>query len=166
MSGPSSRDNRRLIVRVLSQEVMRLLSDWARANGDDLIGVLVFTAVWTANVENLSPKPALRYTELNDIPPDSLRTPITLSELTDRLSLPRATVAVYVRDYLDNGWLKEVDGGLIVPSEVIARLDQMESLNTAYERAHIMMGRLLEAGLTLETPAQGDQATGKPKIGK
>jgi hypothetical protein len=161
MSGPSPRDNRRLIVRVLSQEVMRLLSDWARANGDDLIGVLVFTAVWTANVENLSPKPALRYTELNDIPPDSLRTPITLTELTERLCLPRATVAVYVKDYLDNGWLQEVDDGLIVPSAIIARLDNLEALNIAYDRAQSMMTRLRDAGLALEAPAQS-----KPKVGK
>jgi hypothetical protein len=145
---------------------MRLLSDWARANGDDLIGVLVFTAVWTANVEHLTPKPALRYTELNDIPPDSLRTPITLTELTERLCLPRATVAVYVKDYLDNGWLQEADGGLIVPSAVIARLDNLDALNVAYDRAQTMMERLREAGLEVDAPAESRLKLSKPKIGK
>ena len=155
------RDNRRLIVRVLGQQVMQLLADWARANDGDLIGVLVFTGVWTANVEHLAPRPALRYTELNDIPPDSLRTPITQAELTDRLCLPRATVAVYVRDFIDRGVLAEVDGGLIVRAEVIARMDTLESLNIAYERAQTMVERLREAGLPLDAPA-----VATPKFGK
>ena len=144
------RDNRRLIVRVLSQQVLQLLTYWARRNGEDLIAVLVFTAVWTANTQHISPRPSLRYGELRDIPPDSLRRPVPLADLPDLVCLPRAMVTVYVRDLVSRGLIEETEGGLVVPTAVLARLDSVENLTATYDRLLDMIAALREAGLKIE----------------
>ena len=125
---PTPRDNRRLVVRVLSQQVLNLLTGWARDNGEDLISVLIFTAVWSANTEHLSPRPGLRYARLRDIPPDSLRQPLPLADLPDLLCLPRAMVTVYVDELVKRGLMEETDRGLVVPAAVLANPGSVDNL--------------------------------------
>jgi len=157
----ASRDTRRLVVRLFSQELLSALTDLARAYDTDVIAVLVFTGIWTANVARLSPRPALRYADVRDIPPDSVRTPISEEDLARNLCLPRSTVTVYVRELIEIGMVEALDSGLVVPAAVVARMASIETLSATYARARLMMKRLHEAGLSLDEPAES-----KPKIGK
>jgi hypothetical protein len=157
----SSRDNRRLIVRVFSQELLFALTELARAYDTDVISVLVFTGIWTANVARLSPRPALRYADVRDIPPDSLRLPVSEEELARRLCLPRSIVTVYVRELIEAEMVEATESGLVVPAAVVARMASIETLNVTFARAQQMAERLRDAGLSLDEPAFS-----KPQIGK
>ena len=157
----TSRDNRRLIVRVFSQELLHALTELARGYETDVISVLVFTGIWTANVARLSPRPALRYADVRDIPPDSLRLPICEEDLARNLCLPRSIVTVYVRELINAEMVEATESGLVVPAAVVARMASIESLNITYARAQQMAERLRDAGLSFVEPALS-----KPKIGK
>jgi len=60
-------DNRRLTSRILAYEFIDLLSDMARIHGGDVIALLIFTGVWTANTRHLRTMTD-RYAALHDIP--------------------------------------------------------------------------------------------------
>lgn len=143
----STHDNRRLVVRVLSQQVLQLLTDWARRNNEDLIAVLIFTTIWTANSAHIATHPALRYADSRDIPSDTVRRPVPLDDLPDMICLPRAIVAVYVRDLVGRGLIEATDAGLMVPSAVLARMDTLENLNSTYDHALSLFAALQQAGL-------------------
>ena len=142
------RDNRRLIVRIMAQQLLGLLAECAEGSGEDMIAFLVFTGVWAANTEHLSPRPSLRYAQLDDIPPDSLRRPIRQDDLAERLRIPRSIVAVYVRDMLAKGVIEETETGLVVPRAVFARSETLDVLNGAYSRILGMVRALRDAGMS------------------
>ena len=72
---PPPADKRRLTGRVIAEQVMRALAALADLHGGDLIEMLVFIGVWTANSEHLNADTE-RYAGLHDIAPDSQRRPI------------------------------------------------------------------------------------------
>ena len=88
-------DNRRLVVRLASHQILNMLGELADRLGMDLIETLVHGAVWTANTEHLLESTG-RYARLLDLPPDSLRRPIGEAQLLARLRLPRPLLESYI----------------------------------------------------------------------
>ena len=146
-----SPDNRRLIVRVFAREFLSGLRALGKARNTDTIALILFTGIWSANTQHLTPPRNRRYAETMDIPPDSQRTPISLADLVEQTGVPRAIAATYVREMLDGGILEMWETGLVVPSAVIARLETVESLTETHEHLVGMVSALQSAGLRFDS---------------
>jgi hypothetical protein len=149
MSSPA--DNRRLTNRILAYEFVDLLSDMARLYGRDVIALLIFTGVWTANTAHLRTTTD-RYAALHDIPPDSQRRPISEADLSAHLSMPRAVQDSYVQTLIEGGLLERRPGGLVVPSAIFTRPEMLAGANEAYGRLISMLARLRQVGISLGEP--------------
>ncbi|WP_300578878.1 hypothetical protein [Phenylobacterium sp.] len=145
---PSPPDNRRLTGRLLAFELIDLLSDMAHRYGGDLISLLVFTGVWTANTAHLRATTD-RYAALHDIPPDSQRLPISEADLAARLCLPRHIQDPYVAALIEVGMIERRDMGLVVPSAVFTRAEMLAGANDTYGRLIEILARLRKAGVSL-----------------
>ncbi len=143
-------DNRRLVVRVFAREFLKGLKDLAKSRGTDTIALILFTGVWSANTAHLTPPRNRRYAEAADIPPDSMRIPVTLNELVDQTGVPRAIAATYVSEMLGQGILEMHATGLVVPSAIIARMETVESLTDTYDHLVGLVSALQSAGLRFD----------------
>jgi hypothetical protein len=145
---PSPQDNRRLTGRLVAFEIVDLLSDMAHRYGGDLVSLLVFTGVWTANTAHLR-NSTDRYAALHDIPPDSQRRPISDADLAERLCLPRHIQDPYVAALVEVGMIERRDMGLVVPSAVFTRAEMLAGTNDTYGRLIEIFARLRQAGVAL-----------------
>ena len=145
---PSPPDNRRLTGRLIAYELIDLLNHMARRYDGDLISLLVFTGVWTANTAHLRATTD-RYVALHDIPPDSQRRAITDADLAERLCLPRHIMDPYVAALIDVGMIERRDLGLVVPSAVFTRAEMLAGANDTYGRLIEILARLRKAGVSL-----------------
>jgi hypothetical protein len=151
----SSADKRRLTGRILAYEFIDLLSDMARLYGEDVIALLIFTGVWTANTRHLR-STTDRYAALHDIPPDSQRRPISETDLSAQLCMPRQIQDAYVESLLAGGLLERRPGGLVVPSAIFTRPEMLSGANETYGRLISMLSRLRQAGISLGEDDEGD----------
>lgn len=140
-------DNRRATARVMTHEVLRGLAAMARLARWDMIQFLVFSGVWSANTQHLL-GPKVRYAELNDIPPDSQRRPISQAALADMLCMPDDIIARYVETLIDQGIVERVGDGLVVPSAVFTRPEMMDGNNELYARTLSLVSALRGAGFS------------------
>lgn len=141
-------DNRRLTSRILAYELIDLLSDMARLHGGDVIALLIFTGVWTANTRHLRTMTD-RYAALHDIPPDSQRRPISEEDLSTHLCVPRAVQDPYVERLIGDGLVERRPGGLVVPSAIFTRPEMLSGANETYGRLISMLARMRQAGVSL-----------------
>ncbi|MDO8900562.1 MAG: hypothetical protein Q7V15_04330 [Phenylobacterium sp.] len=152
-------DNRRLTTRILAYEFIDILSDMARRRGGDVIALLVFTGVWTANTRHLRGV-SDRYATLHDIPPDSQRRPISDADLASHLCLPRPIQDAYVESLIETGLLERRAGGLVVPSAVFTRSEMLSDANETYSRLIGLIAQLQKVGVPMgeSAPAAKDDA--------
>lgn len=141
---PAVQDNRRAIVRIMSHEIVEGLASLARLNGGDMIQLLVFTGIWTANTRHLIVSG--RYSALHDIPPDSQRLPVPQPVLAAQICMPGEIVARYVDQLVEAGIVERLPGGLVVPTAVFRRSDMMDGSNEFYSRVVQMVVALRGAG--------------------
>lgn len=139
-------DNRRLTLRIVTAETISTIAAMAQAHGGDVIRFMVFAAIWTANSQHLtSPE---RYAELYDIPPDAQRRPVPESVVRETLGIPSAIFDAYLADLIAEGAVERASGGLIVPSAVFTRPDQLANANEFYARFVALITRLRSAGFS------------------
>ncbi len=115
--------NVRAILRVGNDYFLRTIDRLAIMHGDDLISALIFTAIWTANVKHITYSDAnSAFGGMNDIPPDSLRRPVSVLALSSSLRIPYETVRRYVQALVAQGLCVRLGGkGVMVPAEVFSR---------------------------------------------
>lgn len=146
-------DNRRAIVRITAAEVLKGLAESARRGGGDMIALLVFTGIWTANVQHLTG--AGRYAAAHDIPPDSQRRPVTEVELERHICIPQPILGEYVERLVVEGVVERRPTGLVVPSAVFTRPEQLAATNATYQRLQAMVTAMRAAGFQF-----GEDTTG------
>ena len=141
-------DNRRLITRVVSSEIIQALTDLARAHGGDMFEMLVFTAIWTANTGHLDS--TSRYAGLYDIPPDRDRRPLPQAELAAIIGAPPQILDHYLDRLIGYGVVERVSAGLTVPSAVFTRPDMLEGSNAIYLRMTRLIAALRNVGFEVD----------------
>lgn len=147
-AAPPPVDNRRLTARVIAVEVMRSLGALADLHGGDMIEMLIFIGIWTANSEHLNARTD-RYAGLHEIAPDSQRRPIPEADLRAQLRMPEHIVAAYVKKLIADGAVERLPGGLVVPSAVFTRPELMEGAKELYARMIGLAAHLRAAGFAL-----------------
>lgn len=140
-----AQDKRRAVVRVTSAEVLKCLTASVRLAGGDTISTLVFTGVWVANVQHLTGE-SDRYAAFQDIPPDSQRRPVTEEDLERLICIPQPILGQYVRELVADGTVERRDTGLVVPSAVFTRREQLATMNETYARILNMVSAMRAVG--------------------
>ncbi len=114
--------NVRALLRVGNEYFLRTLDRLAVMHGD-IVSALVFNAIWTANVKHITNSGAnSNFGSMDDIPPDSVRRPISVLALSSSLRIPYETVRRYVQDLLKQGLCVRLGGkGILVPAAVLGR---------------------------------------------
>ena len=136
---------KRVVARVLTREVLATFGQIADRYGLGLIDTLVFTGVWTANSAHLTD--AQLYATALDVPPDEVRRPVTLKDLSAILRMNEAMVGQRVGALIDKGMVVETAEGLTVPSAVFLRQDMLDGIELAYVRTLQMVAALEHYGV-------------------
>jgi tRNA threonylcarbamoyladenosine modification (KEOPS) complex Pcc1 subunit len=128
----------RAAVRSATDYILRWVEIANETHGVDIVYSLVFTTLWAGNVSHLRGRV---YSEINDIPPDEERRPITIRQVADSLGLPYETVRRRVVEMIERGVVKKIGReGFIVPGEVHARPENLSAL----KRSHASLLRFLK----------------------
>lgn len=117
-------DVARQVMRLGVNQFLEMLDAMARAVGGEPITAVVLSAIGFANVRNvtLDPDLAAVYAGLSTPPPsDAERRPVSVNAISKSLMLPYETTRRHVQTLLDQGLLRKVAGGLIVPAEAVDR---------------------------------------------
>lgn len=138
-------DNRRIVVRVFAVELLRSLNELAHANGDDLIGALVFTAVWSLNTQHLNFVEG-RYASMHDLAPDRERRPVGVEEIAAVLVIDEDLVVQRLDRLVRAGACERGPNGYVVPSAVFTQPEMMDGLNASYTGALRLVTGLQNAG--------------------
>ena len=153
----------RLVTRVVSEFMVRVLTVAAKAHGGDYTLWLAFTAIQQANVEDLEPEPDQPWRRLGGYPPDELRRPITTHALSHSLSLAPETCRRYVNKLIEREYCQRVgDRGVIVPSAVMMR----EPFVTATKETHAAFLSMLREFRDVDFDVVGVATARYPKIGR
>jgi len=140
----------RASIRLTSQFMMRNVEVMSDAAEGDLMAGLIFSAIVQANVSPISNDPKLgkTYGQMDSIPPDELRSPVSVNALAESLGIPYETTRRHVNKLIKNGFCIKVGArGVIVPAEVIASPRLMKSGLQQYSHLMHFLGQLKDIGL-------------------
>ena len=144
--------NIRAIFRVGNEFFLRSLDSMARVAGNDLVLALVYNAMWTANVLHITNSAAnVEYGGMENIPPDSMRRPVTVMALASSLRIPYETTRRAVQTLIKGGICVRVGGrGLIVPAAIHMRQDRLDAIRDALPSLLRFLTDLKRAGFDFE----------------
>jgi hypothetical protein len=130
--------NARAATRYATDYILRWVEIATEVHGSDLLYALVFTTLWAGNCSHIR---GPVYSEVDDIPPDHERRPLTVRQVADSLGLPYETVRRRFVEMLDKGMAQRVGReGFIVPQAALARPEVVQGL----KRSHISLTRFLK----------------------
>ena len=130
--------NARAATRYATDYILRWVEIATEVHGSDLLYALVFTTLWAGNISHIRGN---LYTEVDDIPPDHERRPLTVRQVADSLGLPYETVRRRFVEMLEKGMAQRVGReGFIVPQAALARPEVVQGL----KRSHISLTRFLK----------------------
>jgi hypothetical protein len=113
---PPSTDGARVAVRLGGDYVLRSLRLQAELSGGQLMLGLVSLAITQANVAHLVGDEGRPYKDLEALPPDEVRRPVSVLSVAQSLGLPYETTRRHVETLIRMGRCQRVRGGVIVPA--------------------------------------------------
>jgi hypothetical protein len=139
----------RLAARLSAQYFLRILEMVGEHAGGDLMAGLVLRAITAGNTGYLDQEPNTfgQFASLEDIPPDDVRRPISISAVAGSLGLPYETTRRHVSKLVKTGQCVRVRGGVVAPSAkmqgpwehqaVLANLASLRRLVRTLKRAGV-----------------------------
>jgi DNA-binding Lrp family transcriptional regulator len=129
-----------------------------RAGGADIVDPLIITLVLNVNVSAISQDPELqrRYAGVDDIPPDELRRPISISATAASLRLPYETVRRRIARLAERGVCEVSREGVMIPSAAVNNPSYMWLAAARYERLKRFYDDLKALGAIGDLPAPTD----------
>ncbi|HEY4942390.1 MAG TPA: hypothetical protein VII56_13265 [Rhizomicrobium sp.] len=126
--------NIRSLLRAGTELIMRGIDMLGRLRGDNLLDGLVFTALWTANVQHITNSPEnLKYGGLRELPPDELRRPVTVHALASALRIPYETLRRTANKLVRQDVAVRIGNkGLIVPRLQLAKVESYDTVRRSY----------------------------------
>ncbi len=121
--------------------ILRVLEAGVEPHGS-MLDALVYTAMMIANADPIvrDPEIAWRYSGADTPPPDTVRRPVTIAELSQRLSIPRETMRRRVTRMLELDRCESVRGGYL--SSMVYM--QSEALLSAGVQINQRFGQLVQ----------------------
>ncbi len=140
----------RAAIRLASNYLLRNVEVVSEAADGDLMAGLICSAIIQANVRpiNNDPKLAKAYGQMDAIPPDELRSPVSVNALAESLKIPYETTRRHVNKLIKQGICVKVGArGVIVPATVIASPRMMKGGLQQYSHLMRFLGQLKDIGL-------------------
>jgi DNA-binding Lrp family transcriptional regulator len=120
--------------------VLRFLGLLTDIYGDIRTGVIA-QSIFSASKAHLDQRTGegWRYAGIDEIPPDSVRRPVSIARLAESLGLPYETARCQVQRLVKGGVCARVEGGVIVPQSFWARPEVARAMlaNVAYVRKFV-----------------------------
>ncbi len=139
--------NARAASRYATDYILRWVEIANEVHGSDLLYALVFTTLWAGNCSHIR---GGLYADLDDIPPDHERRPLTVRQVADSLGLPYETVRRRFVEMLERGMAQRVGReGFIVPASALSKPEVVHGLR----RSHISLTRFLKELKTIGVEA-------------
>jgi hypothetical protein len=134
----------RLVARLSSDYVLRVVRLIADAYGGSIITAVVGQAIIAANTAHLGGRSGEGEAWTGHAPPDELRRPVSVLALARSLDLPFETTRRHVQALEAAGRCVRVRGGVIVPASALEHAASMQAaeLNLRYVRHYL---RVLKA---------------------
>lgn len=119
-----------------------------------VLDTLLASAIIQANVADIHRHADLQvqFAETDALPDDGMRRPVSINALAASLALPFETVRRRVGGMVRSGYCAQVDGGVIVPTAVLAQPQYYVQAFRAYERLRRFYYELRDLGLLPELP--------------
>jgi hypothetical protein len=139
----------RAAIRLVANYLLRNVEVMSEAADGDLMGALIFAAIVQANVRPISndPKLAKTYGQMDSIPPDELRSPVSVNAVAESLKIPYETTRRHVNKLIKDGWCVKVGTrGVIVPASVIASPTMLKAGMQQYSHLMHFLGQLRDIG--------------------
>lgn len=137
---------RRAVTRIMARDLLNCAVTNADLLGLDMVGLLVFTGIWTSNTEHLT-DPG-RYSTIFDLPPNSERRPMPVTALAANLRMPLELVRARVDELIQADLVEEGPSGLIVPSAVFTRREMLDGVELLYTVAEALVAKLARYGVS------------------
>ncbi|HWA60572.1 MAG TPA: hypothetical protein VG939_04320 [Caulobacteraceae bacterium] len=121
--------------------------------GDLLLGV-VFIAISSANTGYLAEPSNDQhgYADLDDLPPDELRRPVSVLAIAESLRLPYETARRYVARLEAQGLVRRVGRqGVIVPTSALMTSDLIEKTRRSFNDVQRFVVGLRRAGVDVDS---------------
>lgn len=127
----------RLVARLTQEFLLRSLMAAAELHGGDIVRTIVCLTIIAANTSHLNASHGTtsRFDDMDNVPPDSERRPISVLALSKSLGMPFETTRRHVNALIAAGYCVRVSGGLIVPAAVIASAENTRLLLFAVANA-------------------------------
>jgi hypothetical protein len=143
--------NVRAVIRVATESFQRSIAGLAASDGNDLIRVLVFNAIWLGNVQNAAGTAEAEQAGLLDALPDERRIPVSVLGIANSLRMPYETVRRYSHTLLNAGSCVRLPSrGLIVPQAVHNRPARVELVESSHGQIVHLLDGLKRAGFDFE----------------
>lgn len=141
----------RAAVRLGADYVLRSLQMLSELADGELLPALISLAIVQANVAHLEQDPAFR--EVDQLPPDSARRPVSILALANGLGLPYETTRRHVEKMIASGRCARVKGGVIVPTAALDTDRHREMVVTNLANLRRLYRGLRRAGISLDDGA-------------
>ena len=142
----------RAAVRLSDEYFLRALRIIAELTGADMVTAIVFRAVVAGNIGYLEGQEseAALYADLDTVPPDHLRRPVSILSVSGTLGLPYETTRRHVRKLIASGFCRMERGGVIAPAERLVGPAEEAAILANLANLRRLFRGLKRAGVDLE----------------
>lgn len=141
-------DGARAAVRLGSDYLLRSLQMLGELFDGQVLTALISLAIVQANTTHLEGSGA--YRDLEDLPPDHVRRPVSVLAIANSLGLPYETTRRHIEKMIQSGQATRVDGGVIVPRAALDSPRHRERLQANLVNLRRLVRGLAAAGLNLD----------------
>lgn len=161
MTEPSAppADIRRHVIRLGGDYFLNTVGAVTEAIDQDLIPSMLFLAIARDNTRNLTAtdQGSTEHGALDEIPPDALRTPVSVYVVAREMSVPYETARRYVAKLIKAGLCERVRDGIIVPACVYERPALRQATLRNWDQTLAFLRALAQAGLERPPGQSADQ---------
>jgi prepilin-type processing-associated H-X9-DG protein len=142
----------RAAVRLSDEYFLRALRIVADLTEGDMITAIVFRAVVAGNIGYLDghTAEAALYADLETVPPDHLRRPVSILSVSGALGLPYETTRRHVRKLIASGRCRMERAGVIAPAESLVGPAEEAAILANLANLRRLFRGLKRAGVELE----------------
>jgi len=142
----------RLVARIASEYLLRVLKLLAETHDADLITAIVAQAIIAANTAHLDARmgEGPRFAAMAHAPPDEVRRPISVLALSHSLGMPFETTRRHVNKLVAAGRCVRLKGGVIVPTSALEHPVTVEATRTHLTYVRRLLRALKAAGVAAD----------------
>lgn len=142
--------------RIVNRLAVRYVLDviGVARDGRHLLDTLLMATIVQANVSSISRRADLQvaFGAADEAPPDELRRPVSINAIASSLNMPFETARRRIKGLVDQGLCQIVEGGVIVPTEILVSQEYLQNAFKAYERLRAFYYELRDLDLLTQLP--------------